>query len=198
MRCIPRRDAARAHRLVPAGRGGGEHEGSGRQRALLAGSSLMTRPLALVIRDEPALAAQALVHDKVQAPSSAPPRPAPETALLWCRHGALRAPGVQNGGDQPGHHAARHPSTPKAHRKHAKKLSHRMVSWSYPGHRGFNPLRFGHIRPEAGDGPKQGFRGAVGWRESHFGRTTPAPDRNSCPSGPRCEVSWVRSAVGCE
>ena len=118
MRCIPRRDAARAHRLVPAGRGGGEHEGSGRQRALLAGSSLMTRPLALVIRDEPALAAQALVHDKVQAPSSAPPRPAPETALLWCRHGALRAPGVQNGGDQPGHHAARHRSPLKTRRKH--------------------------------------------------------------------------------
>ena len=29
------------------------------------------------------------------------------TALLWCRHGALSAPGVQSGGDQPGQHAAR-------------------------------------------------------------------------------------------
>jgi len=31
-------------------------------------------------------------------------------ALFWCRHGALGAPGVQNGGDQPEHHAARHRS----------------------------------------------------------------------------------------
>ena len=121
VRCIPRRDAARAHCLVPAGRGGGEHVGSGRQRALLAGSSLMTRPLALVIRPEAALAVQALVHDDAHAPSSAPPQPgAPETARLWCRRGALRAPGVQNGGDQPEHHAARHRSTPEKQRNHAK------------------------------------------------------------------------------
>ena len=40
------------------------------------------------------------------------------TALLWCRHGAVSASGVQNGGDQPGHHAARHRSTLKTQRKH--------------------------------------------------------------------------------
>ena len=39
-------------------------------------------------------------------------------ALFWCRHGALRVPGVQNGGDQPGHHAAQHRSTLKTRRKH--------------------------------------------------------------------------------
>ena len=49
----------------------------------------------------------------------------------------------------------------EAHRKNSeitpKTLGHRMVSWSYPGHRGFNPLRFGHMRPEVGGvGPKQG------------------------------------------
>ena len=47
-----------------------------------------------------------------------PARLAAGTALLWCRHGAVSAPGVQNGGDQPGHHAARHRSPLKTRRKH--------------------------------------------------------------------------------
>jgi len=39
-------------------------------------------------------------------------------ALLWCLRGAVSAPGVQNGGDQPGHHAAQHRSTPETQREH--------------------------------------------------------------------------------
>ena len=42
-------------------------------------------------------------------------------------------------------------AAPKAHRKHSgnttKAPGHRTVSWRYSGHRGFNPLRFGHIPP---------------------------------------------------
>ena len=44
------------------------------------------------------------------------------SALFWCRRGAVSASGVQNGGDQPGQHAARHRkptgSTAETQRKH--------------------------------------------------------------------------------
>ena len=47
------------------------------------------------------------------------------SALFWCRRGAVSASGVQNGGDQPGQHAAQH-------RKHTgnttKTPGHRTVS----------------------------------------------------------------------
>ena len=81
--------------------------------------------LTLVIGLEPALALQSLVHDDAHCAFEcpAPPRPAAGMALLWCRHGSVRAPGVQNGGDQPEHHAARHRSTPETHRKH------RVIAW---------------------------------------------------------------------
>ena len=64
-------------------------------------------------------------HPRVPRPS-----PAPRMALLWCRDGALRGPGVQNGGDQPGHHAARH-------RKHTEKTAktqrkRQAIAW-FPG-----------------------------------------------------------------
>ena len=93
--------------------------------ALNAGFIPDDKAPALVISTESALAAHTLVHDDAHAPSKhpAPAQPAPKTALLWCRHGALSAPGVQNGGDQPGHHAARHRSTPETHRKH------RVIAW---------------------------------------------------------------------
>lgn len=45
-----------------------------------------------------------------------PVRLAAGTGLLWCRHGALSAPGVQNGGDQPGQHAAR-------------RRKHQVIAW---------------------------------------------------------------------
>ena len=61
-------------------------------------------------------------------PRAPRPSPARRTALLGCQHGALRGPGVQNGGDQPGHHAARH-------RKHTEstletRRNLQVIAWS--------------------------------------------------------------------
>ena len=83
-------------------------------------SSLMMRAPARVIGPETALVAQPLVHDDAHATSSAPSQPGPPP--LGCRYGAVSAPGVQNGGDQPGHHAMQHRrhtgNTPKTRQKH--------------------------------------------------------------------------------
>ena len=97
---------------------------------------------------ELALAAQAPVHDKAQAPSSAPPQPGPPdspTRVPARRSERAKCPKRRR--------SARAPcsTTPKAHRKHTgnttKTPAHRLVSWRHPRHRGFNPLRFGHTRP---------------------------------------------------
>ena len=89
-------------------------------------SSLMMRAPARVIGPETALVAQALVHDDAHATSSAPSQPGPPP--LGCRHGAVNAPSVQNGGDQPGHHAMQHRrhtgNTPKTRQKH------QPIAWS--------------------------------------------------------------------
>ena len=67
--------APRGHLAVKAGGGGG----SGRQRRAALNADFIPddEAPALVTGPEPALAAQAPVHDKVQAPSSAPPQPGP-------------------------------------------------------------------------------------------------------------------------
>ena len=75
------------------------------------------------------------------------PRPSPAhsgAALLWCRRGAVRVLGVQNGVDQP---RAPCSATPKHIENTPKTPGRRMVSWRHPRHRGFNLLRFGQIRP---------------------------------------------------
>ena len=61
------------------GSGGRKWRGFRQRRLPLStlASSLMMRAPALMISLELALAAQAPVHDKVQAPSSAPPQPGP-------------------------------------------------------------------------------------------------------------------------
>ena len=103
---------------------------------------------ALMISLELALAAQAPVHDKVQAPSSAPPQPGPPdspTRVPARRSERAKCPKRRR--------SARAPcsTTPKAHREHTgnttKTPAHRLVSWRHPRHRGFNPLRFGHTQP---------------------------------------------------
>ena len=103
---------------------------------------------ALMISLELALAAQAPVHDKVQAPSSAPPQPGPPdspTRVPARRSERAKCPKRRR--------SARAPcsTTPKAHREHTgntmKTPAHRLVSWRHPGNRGFNPLRFGHTQP---------------------------------------------------
>ncbi len=67
--------APRGHLAVKAGGGGG----SGRQRRAALNADFIPddEAPALMISLELALAAQALVHDKAQAPSSAPPQPGP-------------------------------------------------------------------------------------------------------------------------
>ena len=72
-------------------------------------------------------------------------------------------------------------ATPKAHRKHSentpKTPAHRTVSWRDPRHRGFNPLRFGPIRP---NNPRQPTPPA---RRPHRKQPTPRNPRiSSSPS----------------
>ena len=138
--------APRGHLAVKAGGGGG----SGRQRRAALNADFIPddEAPALMISLELALAAQAPVHDKAQAPSSAPPQPGPPdspTRVPARRSERAKCPKRRR--------SARAPcsATPKAHRKHTgntpKSPGHRLVSWRHPGQRGFNPLRFGHTRP---------------------------------------------------
>ena len=111
------------HLAAKAGGGGG----SGRQRGLLPStpaSSPMMR--ARPSRSAPNSRWRRAPSFTTMLKRPRVPRPASPTALLGCRHGALTAPGVQNGGDQPRYHAARHRSAPETQRKH------QVIAW-FPG-----------------------------------------------------------------
>ena len=128
-----------------AGRGRGFWPSTGLLPSTPA-SSLMTKSPALVIGLETVLAARPLVHHDAQAPSSAPARLADSPAWVPARRvDRARCPKRRRSARAPCN------ATPKAHRKHSentpKTPAHRTVSWRDPRHRGFNPLRFGHIRP---------------------------------------------------
>ena len=136
-------------RLGSGGRGWrGSRSSTGTAAFIKAGFVPDDEAPALMISLELALAAQALVHDKAQAPSSAPPQPGPPdspTRVPARRSERAKCPKRRR--------SARAPcsTTPKAHREHTgntmKTPAHRLVSWRHPGNRGFNPLRFGHTQP---------------------------------------------------
>ena len=136
-------------RLGSGGRGWrGSRSSTGTAAFIKAGFVPDDEAPALMISLELALAAQAPVHDKAQAPSSAPPQPGPPdspTRVPARRSERAKCPKRRR--------SARAPcsTTPKAHRKHTgntpKSPGHRLVSWRHPRHRGFNPLRFGHTQP---------------------------------------------------
>ena len=125
VRCIPRRDIARAHRLVPPG---------GEALVLDDGprsSSSASNPRR---RLEPS---SAIGFERPRVPQSGPPRCGDGPALVSTRR-------IERAGCPKRRRLARATCSamPKA-------PGHRMVSWRCPGHRSFNLLRFGHIRPDS-------------------------------------------------
>ena len=108
-------------RLGSGGRGWrGSRSSTGTAAFIKAGFVPDDEAPALMISLELALAAQALVHDKVQAPSSAPPQPGPPdspTRVPARRSERAKCPKRRR--------SARAPcsTTPKAHRKHNENTS---------------------------------------------------------------------------
>ena len=129
------------HLAAKAGGGGG----SGRQRGLLPStpaSSPMMR--ARPSRSAPNSRWRRKPSSTTRPKGSAPARRAPETTLTLVsarRSEGARCPKRRRSAQVPCS------ATPKRTGNTTKTPGHRMVSWRYPGHRGFNPLRFGHIQP---------------------------------------------------
>ena len=102
---------------------------------------------ALVISTEPALATHTFVHDNAHASSSASPRPGPLRRQPYSGVGTAHRPRQVSKTEEisPGTMQRDTESTPETQRKH--RVIARFLE-DTPGHRDFNPLRFGHIRPD--------------------------------------------------